>query len=257
MISLIDTHCHLDMKPYAADFSGVLQRAAAVGVERIISIGIDLQSSRRAVALAGEYSDIYATVGIHPHGANEAGENDLEALRDLAKHPKVVGYGEIGLDFVKKYAPEQVQVEQFTEQVLIAKELSLPLVIHDRDAHRQVMSILQSHGPYPAGGVMHCFSGDLGLAEETLDLGFYVSIPGIVTFSNAAMLQEVASRLPLSCLLLETDGPYLAPVPKRGRRNEPSYLVHTAEKIAQLRGISLDEVAAVTTASACKLFRLQ
>jgi TatD DNase family protein len=256
MISLIDTHCHLDMKPYAADFGGVLQRAAAVGVERIISIGIDLKSSQRAVALSDEYPNIYATVGIHPHGANEIGEKDFEALRSLAKHPKVVGYGEVGLDFVKKYAPEQVQLEQFTEQVLMAKELSLPLVIHDRDAHRQVMSILQSHGPYAAGGVMHCFSGDLRLAKETLDLGFYVSIPGIVTFSNAAILQEVAVKLPLSSLLLETDGPYLAPVPKRGRRNEPSYLVYTAEKIAQLRGIGLDEVAMVTTANACKLFRL-
>jgi len=252
----IDTHCHLDMNAYREDLDEVLERADDVGVERIITVGIDVASSRRAVALAESYERIYATVGIHPHDASGVNERDYDELRRLAAHPKVVAYGEIGLDLVKQYAPASDQLHHFERQVDLAKELGLPLVIHDREAHEQVMDVLRRATPFPAGGVMHCFSGDMRLAEQTLELGFYVSVPGIVTFAKAETLQEVAAKVPLDYLLLETDGPYLAPHPKRGKRNEPAYLVHTAAKIAELRSISLLSLAEATVANTCRLFRL-
>jgi len=252
----IDTHCHLDMSAYRDDLDEVLQRAEDVGVRAIVSVGIDVASSKRAVALAEKYDRIYATVGIHPHDAAKINDQDYEELKFLATHPKVVAYGEIGLDMVKQYAPAADQLHHFERQVDLAKELGLPLVIHDREAHEKVISVLRQSAPFPAGGVMHCFSGDLRLAEQSLELGFYVSVPGIVTFAKAETLQEVAANVPLDYLLLETDGPYLAPHPKRGKRNEPAYLVHTAAKIAELRSISLPSLAEATVANACRLFRL-
>lgn len=244
------------MPPYHGDFDAVLRRAAEVGVRQIITVGIDLISSKNALALAERYDNIFATVGIHPHAVAATTEADYEKLRQLACHPKVVAFGEIGLDFFKKYAPEDMQIEHFARQLQLARELDLPVIIHDRDAHRRVMSLLREAGPFPAGGVMHCFSGDLALAEQTMALGFMISVPGIVTFTKANDLQEVAAKVPLASLLLETDGPYLAPNPKRGKRNEPAYLAHTARKVAELRGISLGELASNTTANAGKLFKL-
>lgn len=253
---LVDTHCHLDMNPYKADLEAVLGRAAEIGVRQIITVGIDLASSRRAISLAEQYDHIFATVGVHPHAVAETVEADYDELRHLARHPKVVGLGEIGLDFFKKYAPEDLQIEHFRRQLQLAGELELPVIIHDRDAHRQVMAMLGEAAPFPAGGVMHCFSGDMALAEQSMELGFYISVPGIVTFNRAEELQDVAARVPLDSLLLETDGPYLAPIPKRGKRNEPGYLVHTARKVAALRGLTLHELAAATTVNAGRLFSL-
>jgi len=254
---LIDTHCHLDMSAYEADFEAVLARALAAGVTRIISVGIDLESSRRAIALAEQHEGIYATVGVHPHNVAELGEEDYAELKALCRHAKVVAYGEIGLDYVKNYAPIALQKEHFGRQVAVAKELQLPLVVHDREAHDDIMEILEAVGSFPAGGVMHCFSGDAAFARRVLALGFHISIPGVVTFAKAEMLHEAVREIPLSALVLETDGPFLAPVPKRGKRNEPQLMLFTAQKVAELKGVSLEEVARQTTTNAVRLFGLE
>jgi len=254
---LIDTHCHLDMSAYAADFEAVLSRASAAGVSRIISVGIDLASSHRAIGLAEQHAGVYATVGVHPHNVAELGAGDYAELRGLCGHPKVVAYGEIGLDYVKNYAPVSLQKEHFARQVALAKELQLPLVVHDREAHAEIMEILEAAAPFPAGGVMHCFSGDAAFARRVLALGFHISIPGVVTFAKAEMLQEAVREIPLGSLILETDGPFLAPVPYRGKRNEPRLLLFTAQKVAELKGISLEEVARHTTINAGQLFALE
>ena len=256
-VKLIDTHCHLDMPAYQTDCEAVLLRALAAGVSRIISVGIDLASSRRAIALAEQYEGVYATVGVHPHNVAELSEGDYAELQTLCRHPKVVAYGEIGLDYVKNYAPVSLQKEHFARQVALARQLHLPLVIHDREAHDEIMEMLEGAGPFPAGGVMHCFSGDGAFARRVLALGFYISIPGVVTFAKAEMLQEAVREIPLGSLVLETDGPFLAPVPQRGKRNEPRLLLFTAQKVAELKGLSLDEVARQTTMNGVHLFGLE
>lgn len=254
---LIDTHCHLDMSTYEVDFDAVLARALAAGVTRIVSVGIDLESSRRAIGLAKQHEGLYATVGVHPHNVAELTEDDYEELRTLCRQPKVVAYGEIGLDYVKNYAPVSLQKEHFARQVALARELELPLVVHDREAHDDIMEMLESAGPFPAGGVMHCFSGDVVFARRVLALGFHISIPGVVTFAKAEMLQEAVREIPLNSLVLETDGPFLSPVPRRGKRNEPQLMLYTAQKVAELKGLSLDEVARQTTINAGRLFGLE
>jgi TatD DNase family protein len=252
----VDTHCHLDMEDYD-DRREVIARAHSSGVNYILSVGIDLASSKAAVALAEEFPGVYCSVGIHPHNVAGLDEGHYREIADLARHPKVKAYGEIGLDYARDYVPREEQVIHFRRQVELAKELGLPLIIHDREAHDDVMSILSAAAPLPAGGVMHCFSGDQALALAAMDLGFYLSIPGVVTFNKAETLQEVVRQCPLTALLIETDGPYLAPVPYRGKRNEPAYVLYTAAKIAELRGVSLDEVVRQTSLNAMKLFGLE
>jgi TatD DNase family protein len=253
---LIDTHCHLDMESFAADLEAVIRSAAEHGVRRIVTIGIDEASSRRAVALADRYSGVYATIGFHPHDAIDASGTALDRIALLASEAKVVAYGEIGLDYVKQYAAPEVQRRAFANQLSLARTLELPVVIHDREAHADCLDLLRKAGPLPRGGVMHCFSGDCRLAREVIDLGLLVSIPGVVTFNNAADLREVVRSTDLDHLLLETDGPFLAPVPRRGKRNEPKLLLHTAQMVAQLKQVELSEVARATTANAVRLFRL-
>jgi len=255
--ALIDTHCHLDMSAYQADYDALLDRAMKAGVTRIITVGIDLESSRRAISLAEKCEGIYATVGVHPHNVADLGEADYAELEDLCRHPKVVAYGEIGLDYVKNYAPIALQKEHCGRQVELARKLRLPLVVHDREAHDDIMEMLEAAGPFPAGGVMHCFSGDAAFARRVLALGFDISIPGVVTFAKAEMLQEAVREIPLSSLVLETDGPFLAPAPYRGKRNEPRLLLFTAQKVAELKGIPLEEVARQTTMNAVRLFNLE
>ncbi len=253
---LIDSHCHLDMDAYNEDLAALLVRARAAGVTRIITIGIDPHSSRQAVRLAREHAGIHATVGIHPHDAVRARENDFAELAALAGRPEVVGYGEIGLDYAKLHSPRQVQQQVFARQLDLARELDLPVIIHDRDAHDDTMKLLRATSPFAAGGVMHCFSGNIDLARQVLELGFHISIPGIVTFKNSADLQEVVRWAPMDRIILETDAPFLAPVPFRGKRNEPAYLVHTAAMVAELKGMPLAEVARQTTENTIALFRL-
>ncbi len=255
---LIDSHCHLDMDAYKDDLDIILEQAYCHHIRYIISIGIDEESSRRAISLAKEYDMIKATVGIHPHDAARITPQTLDNLAELVDNNRdhVVGYGEIGLDYVKNYAPPELQRRHFRAQLARAKELRLPVIIHDRDAHADTIRLLQEAAPFDHGGIMHCFSGDMSLAAQVLDLGFHISIPGVVTFKNAPELQEVARLAPLSSLLVETDGPFLAPVPWRGKRNEPALLLHTAQAIADLRDIPLNEVARQTSANAMSLFRL-
>ncbi len=253
---LIDSHCHLDMNAYHADLDEIISSAEKCGVNRIITIGIDLTSSRRAVELADQYPGVFATIGIHPHSAEEASDVVYQELKKLTSKPKVVGYGEIGLDYARMYAPKKNQLQVFAQQLELARDLHLPVVIHDRDAHKDTLMLLRQQGPFPAGGVMHCFSGDVAFAEEILALGFYISIPGIVTFKNAVDLQQVVLEVPLTRMLLETDGPFLAPAPWRGKTNRPEYLLYTAGKMAELRNISVDEVARQTTNNTEKLFSL-
>jgi TatD DNase family protein len=253
---LIDTHCHLDMQPYQDDLDDVITKALTHGVNRIITVGIDLDSSRAAIRLAAEHPGVFATVGVHPHNVAGLEDDDYEELAALAENPGVVAYGEIGLDFYYDHAPAAVQIAHFARQVDLAKQLDLPLVVHDRDAHAEVLEVLTRAHPFPAGGVMHCFSGDSAFARKVIDLGFYVSIPGVVTFKKAETLQEAVRNVPLGKLILETDGPFLAPEPRRGRRNEPALLLFTAGKVAELKGLSLAEVALASTTNAEKLFRL-
>ena len=253
---LIDSHCHLDMNAYHADLDEIISSAEKCGVNRIITIGIDLTSSRRAVELADQYPGVFATIGIHPHSAEEASDVVYQELKKLTSKPKVVGYGEIGLDYARMYAPKKNQLQVFARQLELARDLHLPVVIHDRDAHKDTLMLLRQQGPFPAGGVMHCFSGDVAFAEEILALGFYISIPGIVTFKNAVDLQQVVREVPLTRMLLETDGPFLAPTPWRGKTNRPDYLLYTAGKVAELKNISVDEVARQTTNNTEKLFSL-
>lgn len=253
---LIDSHCHLDMEADQDALDDIIRSAEQCHVHTIITIGIDLASSQRAVELADTYPGIYAAVGIHPHSAEDGDDSVYQKIKKLAGSEKVVAYGEIGLDYAKQYAPTDRQRVEFSRQLELAKELELPIIIHDREAHEDTLHIIREQGPFPAGGVMHCFSGDTVFAREVLDLGLYISIPGIVTFKNASDLQEVAREIPLDRMLLETDGPFLAPVPFRGKRNRPEYILYTAAMVAALRGISIDEVARQTSRNTEQLFSL-
>ena len=255
---LVDSHCHLDMDAYKDDLDEVLEQAYRNHVRWIISIGIDVESSRRAISLAQKYAMIKATIGIHPHDVSHIQDETLDILAELAAENghHVVGYGEIGLDYVKNYSPPALQRRHFRSQLALAKELGLPVIVHDRDAHEDTLRLLREAAPFDHGGVMHCFSGDLTLARQVMELGFHISIPGVVTFKNATDLQEVARLTPLTSLLVETDGPFLSPAPWRGKRNEPAFLVHTAQFIADLRDIPINEVARQTSANAMALFQL-
>ena len=253
---LIDSHCHLDMEADQDALDDIIRSAEQCHVHTIITIGIDLASSQRAVELADTYPGVYAAVGIHPHSAEDGDDAVYQQIKKLAGSKKVVAYGEIGLDYAKQYAPVERQRREFARQLELAKELKLPIIIHDREAHEDTVHIIREQGPFPAGGVMHCFSGDTAFARQVLDLGLYISIPGIVTFKNASDLQEVAKKIPLDRMLLETDGPFLAPVPFRGKHNRPEYLLYTAAMVAGLRGISIDEVARQTSRNTRDLFSL-
>jgi len=254
---VVDTHCHLDMNDYKEDLESVIRRAVVHGVNGIVTIGTDLLSSKRAIEIAQLHSRVYAAIGIHPHDTQKALNSDLEALAFLAENHRdvVVAFGEIGLDYAKMYSAVDSQQSLFKKQLALARELKLPVIIHDRDAHEDCLQTLRSEGPFEAGGVMHCFSGNLEFAKMIIDCNLYVSIPGIVTFKNARDLHEVAATIPLESMLLETDGPFLAPVPYRGKRNEPVYTLYTAAAIAQLRKTTIEEIADHTTVNAGRLFK--
>lgn len=253
---LIDTHAHLDFPELSHDLASVLQRAEQASVSRIVTIGIDFPTSREAVRLAQIHGGIFATVGIHPHGARRLDESSLTDLRSLARRPRVVAIGEIGLDYYRDRQPREVQRECFRQQLELACDEGMPAVFHIRNAYEDFLEIVKGHAGRLAGGVMHCFSGNWEIAVECLSLGFYLSIPGTVTYTKAEVQQEVVRRAPPDRLLVETDAPYLAPVPYRGKDNEPSFVRHTAMKIAELRGCPLEEVADRTTLNARKVFRM-
>lgn len=252
---LVDTHAHLQWASFNKDRETVISRARKVGVENIVNIGFDADGSREAIELAEKHEGVYATVGIHPHNASQLNQNLLDKLRELSENPKVVAIGEIGLDYYRNLSPREAQKKAFEAQLTLAEELGLPVVIHDREAHTDTLQIL-SKFKGKTKGVMHCFSGSREMAEQCVKLGFYISFAGPVTFPNSRKLHEVAEWTDLNKILLETDSPWLAPQNKRGRRNEPAFLPFIAKKIAELKGISADDLAAATTKNAKDIFQL-
>ncbi|NLC77566.1 MAG: TatD family hydrolase [Clostridia bacterium] len=254
MMEFIDSHVHLMDRKYNQDLPQVLANARAAGVSAMVNIGYDLDSSRRAVAMAKEEDDLYAVVGIHPHDAVTCTPEALAELEQLAGEQKVVAIGEMGLDYYRNLSPKDAQQQSFRDQLRLAKKLNKPIVIHDRDAHGDVMDILREEKIPEAGGVLHCYSGSWEMARQAMKMGLYISIAGPVTFNNARRLQDIAKLMPLSHLLIETDCPYLTPEPYRGRRNEPAYVVEVAKMIASVKGVPLEEVARATTMNAKRLF---
>jgi TatD DNase family protein len=259
-IMLIDTHVHLDDPRYDSDRDAVFLRAQDAGVERFVTIGCDLSTSYSAVRLATERSNVYATVGVHPHEVKRIESNWYEELSQLAKQPKVVAFGEIGLDYHYDHSPREIQRQRFREQIRLAHSLRLPLVIHTREAQEDTMTILREEKANTVGGVFHCFSEDLSFARQALDLGFHLSFSGIITFRNASPLREVIRIVPDDRLLIETDAPYLTPVPFRGKRNESAYVTYVAEQIAEIKygdsPTGLARVAELTTHNARRLFKI-
>lgn len=256
VVDLIDTHVHLDIPPLAADPQGAVLRAREQGVAQMITIGVDLESSEKAVALAGRFEGVYSAIGIHPHDADSASEDALKRLKDLASMPKVAAIGEIGLDFAKEYSPRARQKDAFIRQLDLALELSMPVIIHDRDAHEETLDILERYRDQGLKGVIHCFSADTAVAHRVLELGFFISVTGVITFPKTEVLKEAVKSIPLDRLMVETDCPYLSPVPFRGRPNEPARVVYVAREIARLKDITLEEAARCTSANARGLFRL-
>lgn len=251
---LIDTHAHLDSDQFENDLPEVLQRAQRANIDQIITIGCDLSSSQKSCSLAGANQHIYAAVGIHPHEARSATVENLQQLKQLAGRPKVVAIGEIGLDYYRDHAPRDVQRQAFEAQLDLARELSLPVIIHDRDAHDDVLNLLRQAHAEEIGGVLHCFSGDASLARACMDMGFFISFAGPVTYPRNEELRAVAKTVPTEHLLVETDCPYLSPQGFRGKRNEPSHVRLTAEKVAEIKGISMADMSRIIRLNCHRLF---
>ena len=252
---MIDAHAHLTDRRFADDVDLVLERARHVGIERVLTAGEDLASSEAALALARRHDDVRVAVGVHPHRAESWNDDVARALAELARDGNVVAIGEIGLDYHYDLSPREVQQAVFRGQVRLARELQRPIVIHTREADEDTIAILRGEGDGEVAGVLHCFTGTDALATAGLELGLYVSLAGIITFPKAAGLRETVRRLPLERLLAETDSPFLAPVPYRGKRNEPAHVARVVEQLAALHGTTADRMAAQTTANFHTLFR--
>jgi TatD DNase family protein len=255
---LIDSHAHIQGNEYDGEVEAVIERARGAGVEKIIAVGGtgDMSSNTDAIALADSFPDIYATVGMHPHDAKDVGTEELRALSELTAHPKVVAVGETGLDYYYNHSPRDMQRRVFSQFIRIARQTGLPIVVHERDATKDAAELLRSEGAGELRGVIHCFTGNYEAACAYLDLGLYLSFTGIITFKNAESLRDVVRKVPLEHMLIETDSPFLTPVPHRGKRNEPAYVRFVAETVAIVRGISLEQVARITSANAQNLFEI-
>jgi TatD DNase family protein len=253
---LIDTHTHLDDARYNDDREAVIARAREAGVEAFMTIGCDLTTSQSAVQLANQHPFVYASIGVHPHEVKHINGGWYDKFRQFAHNKKVVAYGEIGLDYHYNHSSPKEQRERFREQVQLARELQLPVIIHTREAQEDTIAVLREEKASDVGGVLHCFSGDAWLAKDALNLGFYLSFSGILTFQNATMLRDIAKNTPMDRLLIETDCPYLTPVPYRGKRNEPAYVSQVAKQLASLHNMSLEEIAERTSDNAKKLFKI-
>lgn len=251
---LFDTHVHLNDDQFENDLDVVIQRAQQNGVKKMVVVGFDRKTIKKAIELIDQYDFLYASIGWHPVDAINMSEEDLSWIEEQAKHPKVVALGEMGLDYHWDKSPASIQKEVFRKQIRLAKKLKMPIVIHNREATEDVVHILREENAAEVGGIMHCFSGSVETAKECMKMNFLISLGGPVTFKNAKKPKEVAVEIPLDRLLIETDCPYLAPHPMRGKRNEPAYVKLVAEQIAELKGISFAEVAEKTTANAKKLF---
>ncbi|SDJ82104.1 TatD family hydrolase [Natronincola ferrireducens] len=254
---VFDSHAHLDDSRFDKDRDQIIKSAKENGVEYILNPGADLNTSIKAVNLAEKYDMIYAAVGVHPHDVKDMDENTLTIIKSLTNKEKVVAIGEIGLDFHYDHSPREDQRKWFRRQIELAKEVKLPIIVHDREAHQEVFDILQEYNAGELGCVMHCYSGNVELAKEYIKRGIYISLAGPITFKNAKKTYEVAREIPLEWLLIETDSPYLAPVPHRGKRNEPTYVRHVAGTIAEAKGISFEKVAQQTNENTRKLFNIK
>ncbi|WP_427137888.1 TatD family hydrolase [Psychrobacillus psychrodurans] len=246
----IDTHVHLNADQYEEDLQEVINRALEANVKKMVVIGFDRITIERAMKLVEQYSFIYAVVGWHPVDAIDCTEEDLKWIEELAAHEKVVGIGEMGLDYHWDKSPKDVQQILFRKQIRLAQKVKLPIIIHNRDATEDVIRILQEEEAHITGGIMHCYGGSVETAKQCIEMNFMISLGGPVTFKNAKKPKEVATKIPLENLLIETDAPYLTPQPYRGKRNEPALVTLVAEEIARLKGISIEEVAEVTTKNA-------
>ncbi|MDT9027784.1 TatD family hydrolase [Rossellomorea yichunensis] len=253
---LFDTHVHLNAEQFDEDLEEVISRAREAGVEKMVVVGFDRPTINRAMELIEQYEFLYASIGWHPVDAIDMKDEDLAWIEELSNHPKVVAIGEMGLDYHWDKSPKDVQKEVFRKQIHLAKKVKLPIIIHNRDATQDIVDILREEGAEEVGGIMHCFSGSPEIAQECVDMNFYISLGGPVTFKNAKKPKEVAKEIPLEKLLIETDCPYLAPHPNRGKRNEPAYVKLVAEQIAELKEITLEEVENITTKNAKKLFNI-
>lgn len=250
---MIDTHCHLEMEPFDGDREEVIKRAKEAGLESIITIGSDFEGNKKAIELSEKYDFVYATVGFHPHDAKDFTEEAFELIKRLSRKEKVLAIGEIGLDYHYNHSPKHIQRDAFIKQLAYAKEIGYPVVIHSRESKVDTLDILRRSGVNK--GVMHCFSGDIDMAQKAMEMGFYISIAGPVTYKNATKLQSIAKLIPDDYLLIETDAPYLTPEPLRGRRNEPAYIIHTASFLAKLRGVSEEDIIRITSVNAKRLFK--
>ena len=254
---LIDSHAHLEMPEFKKDLEAVIQRAEESGVGYIFTVGTEKKDWRKALEIANSHPSIYAILGVHPHNAKEIDEETYPVLEELCQNEKVRAFGEIGLDFFRSLSPRDIQLKKFREQIGLAKELRLPIVVHDREAHRETMEILKSEKAEECGGIIHCFSGNYEMAEVCIEMGFYISIPGSITFKSAEGFREIVKKIPLESLLVETDAPFLTPEPFRGKRNEPSYVRYTAQKVAEIKNVSFEKVAEVTTENALRVYKLK
>lgn len=251
---MIDSHSHIYTPRFDQDREAVIERAVSAGVRQLLQVGCNLGESQEVVALAEKTPGIYASVGVHPHDAVTVTPDILAALEQLTNHPKVIAWGEIGLDFYYDNSPRDIQIAAFEAQIQYPEKLGLPVVIHTRDAEPETLAVLRRY-PVSRGGHVHCFTGTLPTAKVMLDLGFHIGFTGIITFKKADDLREVVNMVPLDRLLIETDSPYLAPVPHRGKRNEPAFVVHVAEAIAQVKGVALEEVLRQTTENFYRLYQ--
>ena len=254
---LIDTHTHIDMDNYKDRFDKVLATAKDYGVEKVIIPGVEPSGFKRILELCEKYKSVYGAVGVHPEDLDSYSEESENLVREYLKHPKIVALGEIGLDYYWDKTQTERQKEIFEKQILIAKNAEKPVLVHDREAHLDTFEILKKTKANDVGVVMHCFSGSPEFAIECIKEGFYIALGGVVTFKNAKKVKEVAKIVPLNRLLLETDAPYMTPVPYRGKENQPAYVKFVAEEIAKLRNISFEEVAEATSENATKLFNLK
>lgn len=256
---LVDSHCHLDFPEFAGELDEVIGRARRAGIGRMVTICTRLDRLAATLEIAGRYEEVFCGVGVHPHEAAEEGDVTVARLAEIARHPKVVGIGETGLDYYYENSPRDRQQESFRTHIRAARETGLPLIVHTRDADADTLRILREEGAGQGGdgplrGVIHCFSGGRRLAEEAVGFGFYLSLSGILTFNGAEPIREIIRDMPLDRLLVETDAPFLAPVPKRGRRNEPALVVHTAARLAEVKRVGAAELAERTTANFFSLF---
>lgn len=249
-----DTHAHLDDEQYSEDQETVIKRAYEAGVQLMVNVGYNVTSAQNTLELTQKFDFIYGAVGLHPHEAQDLNEKSLQILRQMAQRPRIVAIGEIGLDYYYDHSPRDTQHKVFREMIKLAREVGLPIIIHDRDAHEDTLRIVKEENAGEIGGVFHCYSGSWPLAQEILELGFYLALGGALTFKNARKAVEVVREIPLEKLLIETDCPYLTPVPYRGKRNEPAYVIQVAEAIAAIKGLSVEKVARATLANGKRLF---